>query len=394
MNTLDLLLVAAVFSVAVGGYRLGFLTRAASWLGMLVGFVLACLLVPVVVRVFGIADPWSRFVLALVFMVVGAFFGFSIGLLAGSTLRRYVPRGPWRVLDRSVGAFVGVAGFVVMLWLVVIPVMANQQGWAARAVRNSTLARAIDRNFGSPPDSLHALENLIGQPNFPKVFEGLQPSADEGPPPVDSGLSAAVVQQVAASTVRIEGRATSCDRIQDGSGFVVAKDVVVTNAHVVAGDRPAISVYRLDVRKPFTGTVTVFDADRDLAVLHVPGLNSPVLDIGDAKVGTLGAVFGHPGGQSNLRIAPARVTREVDAVGRDLYDTHSTHRDVFILAASLKPGDSGSAFADATGKVVGVAFAIAPDRTDVAYALTSKELRAALAEDQGTQVGTGGCLDS
>lgn len=393
MNSLDLLLLLTVFSVAVGGYRLGFLTRAASWIGMIVGFLLSALLIPVVIRLFDVGDPWSRFVLALIFMVVGAFLGFSAGLLAGSTLRRYVPRGPLRVVDRSAGALAGIFGFVLLVWLLVIPVMANQPGWPAQAVRNSSVARAIDRNLGEPPDSLHALERLIGQPNFPKVFEGLRPAIDSGPPPATSGLSQAVVESVAESTVRIEGRAR-CDRIQDGSGFVVAPETVVTNAHVVAGDRPGISVYLLDVRRPFTGTVTVFDTERDLAVLHVPGLDAPALAVGDADVGTVGAVFGHPGGQPELRVAPARVTREVDAIGRDLYDRSSIQRDVYILAASLEPGDSGSAFVDGTGKVVGVAFAIAPDRPDVAYALTSTELRAALALDQGNQVSTGACLAS
>ena len=390
MNTFDLVIVVSVASAAFGAYRLGFLARVVSWLGLAVGLGVAALVVPWLVDAFGVVDPVVRLLLAAVLLVVGAFVGQAVGLVGGSKLRTFVPAGPMRMVDRGVGAVVGAVGVLVLAWLL-IPVMANVPGWPAREARTSAIARAIDETLPHPPDSLRALEKVVGGADFPKVFSALQPAQDAGPPPAASGLTPAVASRVTASTVRIEGRA--CDRIQEGSGFVVGLDTVVTNAHVVAGEKAtAVSVYRLDVRKPFTGTVTVFDGDRDLAVVHVPGLGSPALAIGDAREGTSGAVFGHPGGSPDLRIAPAKVSREVDAVGRDLYDSHSTHRDVFILAANLKPGDSGSAFADTGGRVVGVAFAIAPDRPNVAYALTSKELRAAVAEDRGVTTRTGSCL--
>jgi S1-C subfamily serine protease len=82
----------------------------------------------------------------------------------------------------------------------------------------------------------------------------------------------------------------------------------------------------------------------------------------------------------------------VQAVGRDLYDQSQTRRDVFILAAALQPGDSGGALADASGSVVGVAFAIAPDRPGTSYALTSAELRAVLSLPRASGVSTGPCL--
>jgi S1-C subfamily serine protease len=103
-------------------------------------------------------------------------------------------------------------------------------------------------------------------------------------------------------------------------------------------------------------------------------------------------VFGHPGGQDPLRIAPARINQRVEAVGRDLYDAHQTRRDVFILASDLRPGDSGAALVNTTGAVMGVAFAIAPDRPGTAYALSSVELRAVLAVPRGNQASTGQCL--
>ena len=97
-------------------------------------------------------------------------------------------------------------------------------------------------------------------------------------------------------------------------------------------------------------------------------------------------------GSGSCEITPARIENQVNAVGRDLYGTSTTRREVFILSADVQPGDSGGALTDADGVVVGVAFAIAPDRPSTAYALTSDELTAVLAVPRGGAVDTGPCL--
>ena len=181
--------------------------------------------------------------------------------------------------------------------------------------------------------------------------------------------------------------------------------LVITNAHVVAGER-STSV-RLDNGKGTTlrAVVVGFDASRDLALLSVPGLpeqplplvNSPRTQSAEARlVGTKGAVFGHPGGHDTIEVTPALVSQYVAALGRDLYDQHDTKRDVFILASALRPGDSGGALVDRTGAVVGVAFAIAPDRPGTSYALSYTEVDAFMAAVAGPRPGaavsTGPCL--
>ena len=188
--------------------------------------------------------------------------------------------------------------------------------------------------------------------------------------------------------MKVEGIA--CRRIQDGSGFAAAPDVVVTNAHVVAGERET-TVIRPDGKR-LKAVVAVFDPNRDLAVLRVAGLNEPALALAPARPGTTGAVFGHPGGQTELVISPAAVKREIIAVGRDLYDRRETRRMVFVLAATLRPGDSGGGLVDRGGGIVGVAFAIAPDRPDTAYALTDDELKPVLALDHTGAADPGPCL--
>lgn len=387
MNALDYIILLSVAAAGYGGYRLGFMARVTSWVGLSLGLMTAARLLPIVLAQFTGPDPAAKLFLAGGILIAGAFAGQAIGLVVGHAIRRAVPLGPAAVLDRTVGAAVGGLGVIAMVWFL-LPAMADVPGDFSRQTRSSQIAKFIDNRLPNPPDTLQALRRLVGDTNFPKVFETLRPTPETGPPPSELGLTQEVLDRVTASTVKVEGIA--CRRIQEGSGFAVGVDLIATNAHVVAGEK-STSVERPDGRK-LAATVVLFDSDRDLALLRVPGLGQSPLPIGGGRVGEQGAVFGHPGGQTQLRVAPAAIRQRVDARGRDLYDSHSTSRDVFILAADLRPGDSGGALTNQQGAVVGVAFAIAPDRPGTSYALTSTELNEVLAKPRGGKVDTGPCL--
>jgi len=390
VNLLDLVIVISLASAAVGGYRLGFLARVASWMGLSAGLLIAARMLPAIVEAFEGPDPTSRLVVAVIVLVGGSFLGQGLGLLLGAHVGRFLPVGPLRMVDKAVGAAVGCLGILVALWLL-LPAMSDVQGWPSEQARGSVIAGFVDEAAPSPPDSLQALRSLIGETNFPKVFDSLRPAPDAGPPPQQSGLPPEIEKAVIASTVKVEGAA--CGRIQEGSGFAAAPDTIVTNAHVVAGVKGKdLRVIRATDQKRLAARVMVYDPDRDLAVLQVRGLAQQPLAISSAKEGDTGAVFGHPGGQDAIRVAPARITDNIRAVGRDLYDTHRTERDVFVLAANLRPGDSGGALTNTGGVVVGVAFAIAPDKPGTSYALTTNELNAVLAQPRNAEAPTGSCL--
>jgi S1-C subfamily serine protease len=388
VNLLDLAIVAIVGMAAFGAYRLGFVARALSWLGLALGIFLAASFLPTAVSFFG-GTPGAKLLIAVGVLLGGAFLGQGLGLLLGASLRRFVPKGPLRAVDSVVGALVGVVGVFTAVWLL-LPSLAVVPGTPANQTHNSAIARAMDSRLPPPPNTLQSLRRLVGETGFPRVFETLRPAPQIGPPPAASGLSPALLARVSASTVKVTG--VACQRIQDGSGFAAGPDTIVTNAHVVAGERAGrTQVVRPDGRR-LPASVVVFDSDRDLAVLRVTGLGQQPLGIGTGSVGSQGAVLGHPGGQEQLRAAPAAVRRRVDAVGRDLYDARSTQRDVFVLAAGLRPGDSGGALVNTSGSVIGVAFAIAPDRPGTSYAVTDKELRAVLGAPRSGTVPTGPCL--
>lgn len=390
MNAFDLVVIGIVIVAGTAGFRLGFVTRAASWVGLALGFYFAVRLLPALLRSVGPDGAAARLGLASLVIFGGTFLGQAVGMVTGNRLVSSVPkRAGLRTLDHTLGLCLGAFGVLAVVWLL-LPTLATVPGLSSQLARGSLVARTIDRVAPPPPDAADTVRRLVGGTGFPQVFDALRPAPDLGPPPATLSLSPEVQARVAASTVKVESNA--CSRLQQGSGFAAGENLIVTNAHVVAGESRTI-VIRPDGRRR-AAMVIVFDPNRDLAVLAVPELGQAPLEIGEGREGMEAAVFGHPEGQEELRIAAAAIRQRVEAVGRDLYDSKPTERDVFILAARLQQGDSGGALVGPEGTVVGVAFAVAPDNPNTAYALTSVELREVLAEPTRGEADTGPCLNA
>ncbi|MFN2607395.1 MAG: MarP family serine protease [Acidimicrobiales bacterium] len=389
MNVLDLAIAAVLVSSVVGGSQVGLFVGAVSWLLLAQGLVAATLLLPVIDRALGNANPGLALALEVVVFVSAGFAGLYVGRSMGRTFRATFLPPELAGADRRAGAVGGPVATVLLLWLVAIPAMTQSSGLFNRAAGGSLLARGVDLVLPAPPDTSRAFHRLLGPAGMPQVFASIDPLLGKAPPPATSGLSAAVQARVAASTVKVDG--TACRIRRQGSGFAVAPDVVVTNAHVVAGERQT-SVVRPDGRR-LAAVVTAFDADRDLALLHVGGLDQRPLALAAPEVRATTAVLGHPDGQDPLTVSPALIRREQQARGYDLYADHRTTRDVLVLAADLRPGDSGSPVVNDQGSVVGVAFAISLSADDLAFALSTTELKPVLASNTPVAVSTGGCLE-
>lgn len=385
MNWVDVLVVAGIVAAAVAGFRLGFVSRVLSWIGMLVGLVLALLVLGPLLSEVGPDSAARAVVIAVAVVLVGAFTGQAIGLVIGDRLRPPRDDEGLNRLDSLLGLAAGIVGAFLLVWLL-LPVVTQRGGPVASQVSASWLAREVEDRLPEPPDALQALRSLVGEDRFPDVFADLRPASPLGPPPASSGLSKATADAAAASVVKVEGIA--CGRIQDGTGFAIGPELIVTNAHVVAGEA-STQVIR-DDGKHLRADVVAFDPDRDLALLQVPGLDREPLSLGSAAVGDVGGVFGHPQGRP-LRVAPFEVTRLIDATGRNIHGSGLVVRDVVESASDLQPGDSGSPMVGPDGRVLGVVFAIARDRPAVAYALATSEVQAVLAGPR-TPTDTGACV--
>jgi len=371
VNALDLLVVGLAAGAGWLGFRMGFVRRAFSWAGLALGLVVAVLFVSDVADLLKSSPPRTRLLVSLGFVLLVVTLAQAVGYTIGSALRGRMPRGAGvHQADRIAGAALGVFGVLLVMWLL-IPALASSPGWPARAVRDSAVARAIDNLAPAPPQESETLGRLVGDQSFPQVFDTLT-SPDAGVPPGD-GIPAPAAAIVTRSTVKVSG--TACDRIQEGTGFVAGTDLVVTNAHVVAGEEHT-HVDTTDLRR-LDAQVVAFDPKRDLAVLRVPGLGLPALERANANVDDTGALFGHPGGGA-LREAPVRIAEQIVARGTDITHSVQTERNVFVLAATTAPGDSGGPIVDEQGHVVGVMFAYDISRATTAYALTDTELDAVL----------------
>ncbi len=388
MNALDAVVVVAALAAGIGGWRFGFVARLLAWAGVALGLMIGIRFVPGVVTAFGGTAADDRVTVALLFLVLVATLGQGVGLAVGALVHRIRPevRGlpSW---DRAAGAALGVLGVLTLLWMT-IPSLATAQGWPARAARGSTVVHWIDNYAPEQPSRFAAWGRVISEAPYPTVLGELDDPPDPGPPP-KTLIPPDVDRRVRASIVKVRGNA--CDQTQEGTGWVAKPNFVVTNAHVVAGER---SKTVIDVNdREHRARVVAFDPERDVAVLYVPELDALPLQLAEGHERQNAAVYGHPGG-GQLRVAGARIAKEINAEGKDIYNVRGgVVRNVYLLAAQLRPGDSGAPLVDRQGRVLGVAFAIDPGYSNRAYAITNNEVQPVLDKlPQYRAEPTGGCL--
>jgi S1-C subfamily serine protease len=395
MNWVDIVLLALVAVSGIRGLRLGAAAQVLSFGGFCLGLFLGALVVPAVV---GSVKGNARSLVVLGVVFGAAFIFGAAGRLVGARFSGVLKRVHLGAVDSVAGVAVAVVATLVAAWLVGSFVANSRFTTLDGAVDQSHILRAMDRILPPVPSVFSRVESFLDSAGFPIVFAGLPPEA--GPPvslPSNAAVRAAVVK-AERSTVQIVG--AGCGVIQEGSGFVVAPGLVVTNAHVVAGiPHPLV----LDGGGRHQTTVVLFDPRLDLAVLRVPGLNDPALPIDPAIVdrGTSGVVLGYPEGGPFL-YRPAAVAAYFEATGLDIYGKTQTLRGVYQIQAVVQPGNSGGPLissGDAAehipdGTVIGVVFARSTVNPDVGYALAMAAVQADVnrVHPSSGPVGTGACL--
>ena len=387
MNLVDLIVVAVVALAAIQGLRLGAIVQVLSFGGFWLGLYLGALLASVTVR-------WAhaqsaRTAVALVTMLGVATLCGVAGRIVGSHAFRRVHRGLAGSLDSALGVVVAVIASLLAAWLLANTLVNSSSLSLNASIDQSKIIRSLDNVLPAPPSVFSRVQSFLSSEGFPPVFAQLAP-ASAGPVslPGNDQLQQAVVR-AEASTVKIIG--DGCGQIQEGSGFVVAPGVVVTNAHVVAGiAHPMVE----DTQGDHQTSVISFDPYYDLAVMRVNGLREPSLSLVPDGVGrgVDAAVLGYPGGGS-FTAAPAGVMAAFEAEGRDIYGQGLTVRNVYELQAVVRPGNSGGPLVLPDGRVIGVVFSRSTTNDDIGYALTSPGVlsRVVRAESVQTPVGTGAC---
>ncbi|MEW1655955.1 MULTISPECIES: MarP family serine protease [unclassified Streptomyces] len=397
MNVLDILLLIAAVWFAIVGYRQGFLVGILSVIGFLGGGLIAVYVLPVIWN--GVTDdaqPGTFAVIAAVaIVIVCASVGQALTTHLGNKLRRHITWTPARALDATGGALVNVLAMLLVAWLIGSALAGTSLPTPSREVRNSKVLLGVSQVMPQQASTWFAdFTSALAQNGFPQVFTPFSNEPIRQVRPPDPGLAnGPVASDARRSIVKIVGRAPSCGKILEGTGFVFAPNRVMTNAHVVGGvTDPTVQVGGEGL--PVNAKVVLYDWERDIAVLDVPHLRAPVLKFADkdATSGKSAIVAGFPE-NGGYDVRPARIRSRIQADGADIYHRGTVGRDVYSLYATVREGNSGGPLLTPQGEVYGVVFAKSRDDAHTGYALTADEIRqdAVRGRVASGQVDTQGC---
>jgi S1-C subfamily serine protease len=369
VDWLDLAIIGLLVVAAVNGFRRGAALQLMVYAGLLAGLLVGALVAPKFAA--RVSSPAVSAVVALGVLLAFSALGDAVGWAIGRRFQGLTHRTFLRTADSVAGSVVAVVALLVAVWFLAWNLVNGPIEPVSSQIRGSAIVQRLDRTFPRPPSLLADVRGFLNRFGFPEVFSGLPP-APAGPValPTDAAIRDAVVKAQPA-TVRIVGEA--CGAIQEGSGFAIAPNYIITNAHVVAGE------HTTEVQQQNGGsqsaTVVVYDPKLDVAILRVgePLAHALSLDQKDVGRGEEGAVLGFPGG-GPFRSDRAAVRRDLEAVGRDIYGRSEVQRDVYELQAVVRPGNSGGPFVLLDGTVAGVVFAASTTDGDVGYALTTPQI--------------------
>jgi S1-C subfamily serine protease len=392
VSVVDLVLIGLALAFAFSGFRQGVIVSATSFFGFFGGAVLgAQLSEPVADRFDGTAT--TRVFVALVVVLAVALLGQVVAGAIGRAVRRRVTWQPAEVVDSVAGAVLSAVAVLLVAWMVATPLANAPFPQVSSQVKQSALVQAVDR---SVPDGVRvvydSLREAIDRNGLPDVLDPLTPTqVPDVPAPDQALMDSPVVRSVSGSVVQISGVAASCSRQIDGSGFVYARERVMTNAHVLAGvSDPVVSAEG----EEYDAVPVYVDEEADVAVLAVPGLPQVPLTFsqGPAESGDDAIIMGYPGG-GGLFVGPARVRQRTDISGPDFRNEQTVVRDVYALRGEVRAGNSGGPLFDPEGQVLGVVFASAIDDPLTGYALTYEEVEdaAVTGAASSSPVATGAC---
>ncbi|MFV2173991.1 MarP family serine protease [Actinomadura sp. LOL_016] len=392
---LDLILLGLVVLFGVSGYRQGFIVSLLSFAGFVGGGVAGVMIAPPIAES-AVDGAAQQVLLAIVVAFLSATFGQLIASSAGAVIRNRVTGLNARTADAVGGTFVSALSLMIVAWFFGSMVANSQFQWLRTQVKGSSIINGVDDVM---PTQAHtwftSFQGFVKNSEFPQVFNGLAgESVVEVPPPDDSVLATGGLRDARNSIVKIVSTAPQCQRRIEGTGFVFAPDHVMTNAHVVAGARgPSTVANRTgDTAK---GRVVLYNPSRDIAVLHVPGLNARPLDFEkDAEVRDSAIIAGFPKNEP-FSASAARIRARQTAKGPDIYHTGQVAREIYAIRGKVEPGNSGGPLLTPDGRVYGVIFAAALDTPSTGYALTAEEVASdARAGAKATQpVDTQSCSD-
>jgi S1-C subfamily serine protease len=380
--------VAFVVLLAFFGFRQGFIVGVLSFGGFALGAFLGTRLGPLLLPQ-GSASPYAP-----AFGLVGALLAGAIlasGLEGvGFKLRRTLIIPGMGLLDGLLGAVLSAAIALGIVWIAAaVAGQSSGQGQLRADIQHSVILRKLNQILPPSGPVLNALARLDPLPSI----TGPSPQVAAPEPQIahTPGVSSA-----SRSIVRVLG--TACGLAIEGSGWVAEPDIVVTNAHVVAGEQD--TTVEVDGQPPSLSAQPVaFDPTDDLAVLRVPELDLVPLSLVSAPAsGTSGAILGYPE-NGPFNVQPARIGRTQSVITQNAYGQGPVSRLLTPLRGLVRPGNSGGPLVNIEGHVLTTVFAgTVGGRPQGGYGVANETVESVLAQANanvraGQQVSTEGCVD-
>jgi S1-C subfamily serine protease len=370
INLVDIVIVVALLIGLVNGYRRGFWLSLFQYLGMVAGVVVGAAVAQPLLTTLGVSGPTLRPLAAAAIVLISGSLGSTLGYWLSEPLRNAVlHRGMAHPPEMLAGAIFSGVAVLSVSWFLGLTFSRGPSPDLSRLVQRSVILRQLDTLFPRPPGFTSGVQQVLAGVPFPQTFAELAPPNAE-PLQLPASVDTPQVRAAEANVYRVEGR--GCGGVVSGSAYPVAPGYLITNAHVVSGTA-GTTLSQAGGRR-FNATVVFFDSRKDIAILYAPSIASPALVNSDGTRGTQGAVIGYPGG-GDESVSPAVIDKSTSAEGRDIYSNSLVTRQIWIIEADVRPGNSGGPLVDLQGHVLGLVFAASSSNPSQAYALTNSEVQ-------------------
>lgn len=380
MTVLDWGIVAFTLALAMWGYRQGLIVGTLTLCGFAIGAFVGSRVGPLLLNQ-GSESPYAPLCAALGALLGGAVMAVALESFALG-LRTKLVRGRRLHLADGAGGAALVASVALGLVWVFGAVALHAPGTARlRAdVQQSLILRSLNDVLPPSGPVLQALNRVDPAPSI------VGPAAPVAPPDPRTA-SDPDVEAAGASVVRVLG--TACGLGVEGSGWVAAPGVVVTNAHVVAGEDD--TTVTTQEGASLEATPVYYDPENDLALLRVDAA-IPLLPIAPRpQSGDAGAILGYPE-NGPYSVASARLGETHETIAEDSYGRGPISRAIVSLRGSVRSGNSGGPIVDTRGRVMGTVFATTTSGSPGGFAVPDDRVEAALTETSPS-VDTGPCAD-
>jgi uncharacterized membrane protein required for colicin V production len=378
VDVADWIAIAIVVVSAVGGMRRGLVLSAFSLIGLAAGAYIGSRIAPHVLHG-GSGSRWTP-VAGLIGAVVGAMLLQFGALVAGSFIRGGLRLSPLRLVDSAGGLLLGAAIGLAVVWVgASVALLTPGRTSFRREVERSAIVKHLDSAL--PP---RTLLNLLARIDpFPSIVGPRAPSL----PPSRGVLRDPSIRAAATRVVKVLG--TACGVGIEGSGWFAAPNLVVTAAHVVAGEGPD-TIVRIPGRPfPAPADVVELDVHNDVAVLRVQGVSVKPLPLAAPEPGASVAILGYPL-DGAFTATPGRIGRTATVLTQDALGHGPVARTITALAGRVEHGDSGGPGVDRDGRVESSIFA-ARRGSASGYGVPPSIISSDLARAATHPVSTGAC---